>query len=64
MRYLSRTLSSFLHERSLAEPGLSADRLGNEPSPANSFWETGYFIGAMLLIFAVAIILALAISST
>jgi hypothetical protein len=63
MSHLSRTISASSHDCGLPEPAPLAEGLGEEPRPQSPAWETRSFMGAMLLIFAVAIILAIAISS-
>jgi len=62
MSHLSRSIFAFSNGGRLPEPP-PPERLGDEPRPAGSAWGTLSFMGAMFLIFAVAIILALAIGA-
>ena len=64
MSHISRSISASSEECRLAEPARLSEGLGNVSGPGRSIWETRSFITAMFLIFAVAIILAIAISSS
>ncbi len=62
MSHLLLLILASSHDK-LLESGPLAEGLGDKSRPYGFAWGTRSFIGAMFLIFAVAIILAIAISS-